>query len=99
MEFLDDYVGHAPLNDDAFASDSSEVHTNPISYITEKCTVEKKIMPYLSKKNRRNDYKSLKYHYEGIGAMGKAITKSENEFTNMFYSGKKAPICGGNNLR
>ena len=79
-EFLDDYVNQA------YASDTSEVHTYIMNFITENPTAEKKILPYLAQNNGRLvDYNALKDHYEGIGANAKTLVEAEHHVTRMFY--------------
>ena len=90
-EFLDDYVDHAFLDGEAFASDANEVHTYIVNFITENETAENKILPYLAQANGRVDFIALKEHYEGVGSNAKSVLRAEDDILQMFYMGEKKP--------
>ena len=98
-DILKDYVNRSPLTREAFAADASEVHTYIVSFTSENSTAENKLMPHLLLNNGRRDYRSLKDHYEGVGANATLITKAEKDIESLFYAGEKNHICGGKNSK
>ena len=67
LDVLDDYVAMAPLNGEAFVSDTKEVHTYLVKFITGNTQAESKMQPHLNATNGRVDFKALTDHFEGVG--------------------------------
>ena len=56
VNFLDEYVDRAPLNGAAFITDSAEVHTYLVKFISENDTAESKIQTNAAQNNGQLDY-------------------------------------------
>ena len=57
----------ASLNGEAFEFDSAEVHTYIVKFMSGNKTAESKIQSHTQTNNGREDYISLKNHYEVVG--------------------------------
>ena len=62
QDFLMEYVLRAPLTGEAFVTDSSEVHTYLVNFITGNSTAESKIQSFAARKNGSLDFIALKDH-------------------------------------
>ena len=91
VDFLDDYINHAPLNGPAFTADSDEVHTYIVNFIAGNQIAENKLLPYMNNRNGRKDYMVLRDHFEGVVANAIAVLNAEKDIKDLFYSGEKKP--------
>ena len=64
---LKEYVLQAPITGEAFTTDASEGYTYLTKLISGNSTAGAKVQSNAALKNGRLNYKSLKYHYEGVG--------------------------------
>ena len=55
-----------------------------VSFITEIPTSDNDILPYMAHNDGRVDYKTLKDHYEGVGANARAVLKADDEIQGLF---------------
>lgn len=91
QDFLMEYVLRAPLIGEAFVTDSSEVHTYLVNFITGNSTAESKVQPLAAHKNGRLDFIALKDHYEGIGVNAIDVLRADKILDSLFYAGEKKP--------
>ena len=89
--FLDNYVDMAPLMGESYNTDNAEVHTYLIHFISGNSVAEAKIIAHGATNDGREDFMSLKNHFEGVGINALEITKAEQIINNLFYSGEKKP--------
>ena len=81
----------APLSWEAYAVDTSTIHTLLINFIAGNDTREARIQLCAVSNDGRMDFEALHNHYEGVGVHGKDITKAVDIIDNLYYSGKKPP--------
>jgi hypothetical protein len=74
-DFLDDYVASAPLEGNAYAIDTVQVHTFLLNFVTGNNTAEAKIQGLTRPNDGREALKRLVEHYEGVGIH--AVDKGE----------------------
>ena len=91
-DFLGNYKNNTNLMGKSFTIDTAEVHTCVVNLIDQNEEAESIIRVHENKRNRRKDWKVLKYHYEGIVVYSNDITKSDLDFRTINYTGEKKPI-------
>ncbi len=89
--FIDDYVSMAPLNGEAYVTDTATVHTLISKFIAGNELAESKVQVLISRLDGRLDWKALKEHYEGIGILALDVTRAEKIIENLFYMGERQP--------
>ena len=90
-DFLDEYVDNASLQGESFTIDSSEVHKFIVNLINQNEESESVIKIHKEERNRRKDWKHLKYHYEGMGVYSNDITKSDLVLITLTYKVENKP--------
>lgn len=90
-DMLQDYVNRAPLNGDAFNTDSNEVHTYITKFISGNPTAKVKVQAIAEAGNGRLAYQALKEHYEGVGVHAREIVRADKVLQSLHYSGEKKP--------
>jgi hypothetical protein len=90
-DFLDDYVAMAPLDGNAYAIDSVQVHTFLVNLVSGNDTAEAKIQGLLRPNDGREAYKRLIEHYEGVGIHAIDIREADEVLKTLFYAGEKPP--------
>ncbi len=92
VDFLTHYANMAPLHGDAFDTDSTEVHTYLVNFISgNNETAEAKILPHAATRNGRLEFKALQDHYAGVGVNSKDILQADKILKDLFYGGEKKP--------
>jgi ribosomal protein L4 len=90
--FLDDYVAMAPLNGDAYAIDTVQVHTFLVNFVAGNDTAEAKIQGLDKPNNGREAFRRLRVeHYEGVGIHAVDVRNADKVIKNLFYAGEKRP--------
>lgn len=90
-DFLDEYIDKTPLDDIAFNTDSSEVYTYLVKFVTNNDTAESKIAMHSTNRDGRTAFLALRDHYEGVGVHALDITKADRYLDTLFYSGERRP--------
>ena len=89
--FLDEYIDRAPLQGEAYDTDSNEIHTYIVKFIAENTVAEAKIQPHIQATDGRIDFLALKDHYEVIGVLAIDVVQANKTLEDLIYSGKKKP--------
>ncbi|KAI2503244.1 hypothetical protein MHU86_11181 [Fragilaria crotonensis] len=90
-DFLDDYVAMAPLDGDAYAIDTVQVHTFLVNFVAGNDTAEAKIQGLAKPNDGREAFKRLVEHYEGVGIHAVDIREADEVIKSLFYSGERPP--------
>ena len=88
-DVIDNLIEMAPLEGEVYKTNAAEVHTYLVKFIEGNVTAEAKIRSHQHQGNGRYDFMALKDHYEGVGFHAVAVTKAEDNISNMYYSGEK----------
>ena len=91
VDFLDDYIMNAPLSGADYLTDRRSVHTKLVALITTNPEAEALIKLNEKEADGREDWKSLKIHYEGQGMFAIDIRDAEKILNNLVYQGEKPP--------
>jgi hypothetical protein len=89
--FLEEYIDKANLHGAAFITDAAEVHTYVTKFITNNDVAESKLSAIADQNDGRQDFLTLKDHYEGIGVNALDVTRADRLLETLFYSGEKKP--------
>jgi hypothetical protein len=79
------------LEGEAFAIDSTGVHTYIVNFVAGNETAEAKLQAHEGQNDGRLDCIALCDHYKGVGVHALDITKAEVILTSLFYAGEKKP--------
>ena len=90
-DFLDDYVSSAPLEGNAYAIDTVQVHTFLLNFVTGNNTAEAKIQGLSLPNDGREAFKRLVEHYTGVGIHAINIREADEVLKTLFYGGEKPP--------
>ena len=82
----------APLNGDAYAIDTVQVHTFLVNFVAGNDTAEAKIQGLAKPNDGREAFRRLVEHYEeGVGIHAVDIREADEVIKNLFYAGEKPP--------
>jgi uncharacterized membrane protein YgcG len=90
-DFIDEYIDRAPLNGAAYTTDTAEVYTYLVKFISDNDTAEAKVSTHSASRDGRLAYISLQEHYEGVGVHAIDVTKADRYLDNLYYNGEKRP--------
>jgi uncharacterized membrane protein YgcG len=90
-DFLDDYVAMAPLEGNAYAIDTMQVHTFLVNFVSGNDTVEAKIQGLSRAYDGREAFKRFVEHYEGVGIHAIDIREADEVIKDLFYAGEIPP--------
>ncbi|KAI2492530.1 hypothetical protein MHU86_22012 [Fragilaria crotonensis] len=78
----------APLDGDAYAIDTVQVHTFLVNFVAGNDTAEAKIQGLAKPNDGREAFKRLVEHYEGVGIHAVDIREADEVIKSLFYSGR-----------
>ena len=90
-DFIDEYIDRAPLTGTAYTTDSAEVYTYLVKFISKNDTSEAKVSMHSSSRDGRLAYIALQEHYEGVGVHAIDVTKADRYLDSLYYNGEKRP--------
>lgn len=81
----------ARLEGNAYAIDTTQVHTFLVNFVSGNDTAEAKIQRLSRANVGREAFKRLVEHYEGVGIHAIDIRKADEVIENLFHAGEKPP--------
>ena len=89
----------APLNGDASAIDTVQVHTFLVNFVAGNDTAEAKIQGLAKPNDGREAFRRLVEHYEGVGIHAVDIREADEVIKISSMLARNPLICGGPNLK